>query len=170
MTNFLPSKLYAGYKSELRLPINNYDPSTFAVTLTLKGASELTVDAQHDGVQWGLDFTAPTTAGTYAYAIAAHNPSGKYLIATGKVTVQKDPATVDANADLRSHAERTLSAIEAVIENRATKDQQSYSIAGRTLSRTPIADLLLLRTKYRDEVAREQNRRPRNILYRFGSR
>ena len=54
-----------------------------------------------------------------------------------------------------THATRVLAAIEAVLERRATKDQESYTIDGRSLSRTPISELLLLRNLYRREVQLE---------------
>lgn len=57
-----------------------------------------------------------------------------------------------------THAQKVLAAIEAVLENRATQDQDSLSIGNRQLRRTPIADLLLLRDKYKSEVAIENNR------------
>ena len=41
-----------------------------------------------------------------------------------------------------------------MIEGRASKDQQSYTINGRTLVRTSIAELLQLRKTYQDEVAK----------------
>jgi hypothetical protein len=49
-----------------------------------------------------------------------------------------------------------LDAIEATIEGRASKDQESYSIQGRSLARTPIADLILLRGKYKAEYVQMQ--------------
>ena len=52
------------------------------------------------------------------------------------------------------HVRRVIDAIEAVIERRATKDQKSYSIDGRSLERTPIDELLLLRDRYRAEWQR----------------
>ena len=43
-----------------------------------------------------------------------------------------------------------------MIQNRATKDQESYSIQGRSLARTPIADLIALRSQYKAELVREE--------------
>ena len=72
-------------------------------------------------------------------------------------------SNLDADtSDPRSHAKITLEAVEAVIEGRATKDQENYSIAGRSLSRTPVADLLSLRDYYRTEFLREQRVERRN--------
>ena len=61
----------------------------------------------------------------------------------------------NTNADVRSHAKKVLDAIEAVLENRASQDQMSYSIAGRSLSRMSIDDLMTFRNRYRAEYLRE---------------
>ena len=67
--------------------------------------------------------------------------------------IHKDFA--NTNADLRSHAKKVLDAIEAVIENRATVDQSSFSIAGRSLSRMSIDELLTLKNRYKAEYLKE---------------
>ena len=41
------------------------------------------------------------------------------------------------------------------MENRASMDQSSMSIAGRSLSRTPLPDLLELRDRYKAEYLKE---------------
>ena len=48
--------------------------------------------------------------------------------------------------------------IEAVLENRATQDQMSYSIAGRSLSRMSVDDLLTFRDRYKTEYNEEIKR------------
>jgi len=73
---------------------------------------------------------------------------------TFEVVANRDAATTDP----RSHVKITLDAIEAVIESRATKDQESYSINGRSLSRTPLKDLLMFRDKYKAEYLKEQRK------------
>lgn len=72
----------------------------------------------------------------------------------GAVTVNPNPS--GSAYDPRSHAQKVLDAIEATLEGRASLDQQSITIAGRTLSRMPIADLLRLRGIYREEVKNEE--------------
>lgn len=76
-----------------------------------------------------------------------------YTVGTGTTIVKPDLASAGA-VDDRDHAEKVLAAIEAVIENRATKDQSSYTIGNRSLARTPMADLIALRDKYDAEVRR----------------
>jgi len=46
-----------------------------------------------------------------------------------------------------------------VIENRATIDQQSYQINNRSLQRTPLAELMKLRAKYRAELSQKKRAR-----------
>lgn len=67
--------------------------------------------------------------------------------------VLPNPATV--TGDLRGHAARTLAAIEAMLEGRATTDQARYRIGDRELQRIPIPELLSLRDYYRAEAKRE---------------
>ena len=62
---------------------------------------------------------------------------------------------LDTNNDLRSHAKKVLDAIEAVIEGRATIDQSSFSLGGRSLSRMSVDELMTFRDKYKAEYARE---------------
>jgi len=70
---------------------------------------------------------------------------------TWEVMANRDESTDDP----RGHIKKVLDAVEATIEGRASKDQESYSIQGRSLARTPIPDLILLRDKYRAEYVRE---------------
>lgn len=59
-------------------------------------------------------------------------------------------------ADLRSYAQKTLEAIEALLANAATKDQSSVMVDGQTLTRRTYAELLTLRDRFRREVASEE--------------
>ncbi|UXU73696.1 hypothetical protein [Paracoccus sp. SMMA_5] len=89
-------------------------------------------------------------------------------IETGNMRLRPDISLIPAGHDGRSHAARVLDAIEAVLENRATMDQQKYAINNRELWRTPIPELLLLRDRYRAELRREQQaaRRGQSLLGR----
>jgi hypothetical protein len=82
-------------------------------------------------------------------------PARARVSSSGGVEILANPATVAAGYDNRGHARKVLDAIEAVLEQRASVDQQSYSINGRHLARTPIAELLRLRSVYRAQVAGE---------------
>lgn len=62
---------------------------------------------------------------------------------------------LDTNNDLRSHAKKVLDAIEAVIEGRATIDQSSFSLGGRSLSRLSVDELMTFRDRYHAEYLKE---------------
>lgn len=67
------------------------------------------------------------------------------------VTVLADPRTAAAG-DFRPFAEEMLEVIEAAIAGRLTKDMESYSIAGRSITKIPIGELMTLRAKFSNEL------------------
>ena len=99
--------------------------------------------------------TASLTAGDYQWAafIIRSSDSQRVVVDQGRTEIL--PNLQNTTADLRSHAKKVLDAIEAVLENRASQDQMSYSIAGRSLSRMSIDDLMTFRNRYRAEYLRE---------------
>ena len=58
---------------------------------------------------------------------------------------------------MATHAATMLAAIEAVLEGRITADIETYSIAGRQITKIPISELLTLRSKYKIEVQAEED-------------
>lgn len=116
--------------------------------------------AAADGTVHAITVDKDTTAiqdGDYEWRAYVDNGTERHEVAAGRLTVRPDFAKQGAGYDTRSHAEIVLEAIEAVIARRATKDQMGYTLAdGRRLDRTPIADLLALRGRYKAEVARER--------------
>ncbi len=99
--------------------------------------------------------TASLTAGDYQWAafIIRSSDNQRVVIDQGRTEIL--PNLQNTTADLRTHAKKVLDAIEAVLENRASQDQMSYSIAGRSLSRMSIDDLMTFRNRYRAEYLRE---------------
>lgn len=103
----------------------------------------------------------------YAF-ITRTSDSERVAVDDGMTTLVANYA--DTNADLRTHAKKVLDAVQAVIENRATIDQSSFSIAGRSLSRMSIDELFLVRDRYRAEYneevkkARIRNKKPSGNL------
>ena len=140
-------------------PIASYSLK-YSARLENAGSTEIEITATESGsdyiVEVGQSTTAAYTAGVYhwqAYIIRTSD-SERITVDSGtwEVKANRDAATTDP----RNHVKKVLDSIEATIEGRASKDQESYSIAGRSLGRTPIADLILLRDKYRTEYVREQ--------------
>lgn len=141
----------------------DYPSSDYTVSYTAdkQGAGTTTFSITATGTEHTVEVASATTAGytpgTYAWQlyVTRTSDSQRKSIASGTWSVIANLSA--STADPRSHVKKVLDAIEATIEGRASIDQMSYSIQGRTLSRTPLADLLKLRDDYKSEYAAELN-------------
>ena len=126
------------------------------------GGFEITATADGSGgfsVSVDKTTTGAIAAGVYQWQAEVDNGTERYTLERGGyLTVVADffSGTAGAAFDSRTHARKVLESIEAVIEGRASKDQEEYQIAGRMLKRTPIPDLLKLRQTYQAEVAGQE--------------
>lgn len=71
---------------------------------------------------------------------------------------------------VKSHAEKMLEAIEAVLEGRITDDYKSLKINNREITKHSFDELTKMREYYRAEVARAKARRNKTfkrIGYKF---
>lgn len=142
-----------------------YDPADYALTYEYHedsgggGSHKFTLTATETTDDYIIEIASATTAGYatgdfhwYAF-ITRTSDSERIAVDDGYAKIELDFA--DTNADHRSHAKKVLDAIEATIEGRASQDQMSYSIAGRSLSRMSITDLMMFRDRYRAEYNQE---------------
>ena len=166
-----PSALRAGDTWKWTRSLADY-PASAGWTLKYRfknSAGGFEIVATASGDSYAISVTAATTAaytaGTYTWeAWVEGGSSEKYTIDAGTFTVRLDyrAAVAGAALDDRSHAKKVLDAITAVIEGRASKDQERYKISDRELWRTPISDLLKLRQRYQSEVNAEINAQKMN--------
>lgn len=126
----------------------------------INSTSKITINAASDGSAYAVTVAAATTAGwtagLYSWQAYVTKTTERFKIDEGSMEVLPNFAAA-STYDSRSHAKTVLDAIEAVLESRATVDQESYSIMGRSLKRTPMADLLKLRDRYAALYAAEKN-------------
>lgn len=115
-----------------------------------------TIDSDEFVFSADASTTATWSAGDYWYSVRVTSGSAVQELESGQVTVLPDMASASSGYDGRTQAEIALAAIEAVLANRATKDQDRYRINNRELYRTSISDLMKLRDFYRDLVNRER--------------
>jgi CRP-like cAMP-binding protein len=96
--------------------------------------------------------------GTYRYQIRVENAGSgaARVLEHGAVEVLQSFAHVSSGYDARSHNERVLEAINAVMEGKAATDQQNLAVGGRSLSRYAWQDLLELRREYEWRLRRER--------------
>ena len=120
-----------------------------AITASASGTNYL--------VEVSQSTTRPYNVGLYywdAY-ITKNSNSERIRIDSGQWEVIGDKAT--DNADPRSSNQKIYEAVVAVIEGRASQDQMSYSIAGRSLSRMSIEDLVNFEGIYKARWMKEVN-------------
>ncbi len=160
----LANVIYAGDTLEFTTSAPDY-PASAGWTLKHRLAprvagAEIDIVAAASGDDHLTSASAATTAGWatgwYTYTTFVEKGAERYTLERGQLQVLSASTNLADGTDGRSHARKVLDAIEAVIEGRASLDQQEYAINGRSLKRMPIADLLKLRQLYRAEVAGEE--------------
>lgn len=173
----IPERITAGTTASFSLALTAFPAPDWSLRLIMRGPTAIDLPSTPDGALHLFEAAASKTgeweSGAYWYSLRATNGGEVHEVETGTVYVDPDLASLPAGYDGRTHARKTLEAIEAVIEGRASKDQDSYRINNRELRRTPVAQLLKLRGVYRREVAQESDARRgkttlgRQILARF---
>lgn len=135
----------AAYQLKYSARLEGSDPQEIEITAVASG-SDFVVEVP------GTE-TGKYVPGRYQYHVYIVRISDSERVTLGGGGFFDVRANRDKSADdPRTHAKKVLDAIEAVIEGRASKDQEEYSISGRQLRRTPIPELLKLRDVYRAEV------------------
>ncbi len=145
-----------------RTDLSDYPATTWTLTYYFYNSSKsFSVAATADGSTYSVVISATTsagyTAGDYKWDAYVSYGTERYKVDTGYVTLKANSGALTGGTgyDYSSTIKKIFDAIEAVIYGRASKDQSSYTIAGRTLERTPIADLIRLRNFYKSELERE---------------
>lgn len=104
-----------------------------------------------------FDFTIAATAtdelipGNYAWHIIVEKSGEKYVADHGTVEVLRNIARATAG-DMQSWEEKQLTIIDDVLNNRFTSDVQTYTIAGRAVTKIPISELLRIRSELKAAV------------------
>lgn len=162
MADLFPPRLTAGLTLRHTIVQAAYPAPDWVLSVVLRGPGAYTLRAEGEGAAHRFHAAANVTSqwlhGTYAYSVRASNGTEVVELATGTLEVSPDLTQLPAGHDARSHVERVLAAIEAVIEKRATIDQERYRINNRELWRTPIPELLKLRDRYKAELARMRSK------------
>lgn len=123
------------------------------------GSHKFTINATEADSTYYIEVPAATTANYNAHTykwnayITRSSDSARSIVDSGILLVT--PNYADTNADVRTHAKKVLDALEAVIQGRASIDQSSMSIAGRSLSRMTIDEIMTFRDRYKTEYLKE---------------
>ncbi len=167
-----PTQLHAGDSIAWARDARAYPSAAgWSLLFSLRGAAALDL-ASTGGEPYQFaarsDQTKALPAGVYRWACYAVRQDERQTLASGELTVLQDLLQAGA-IDGRSHARRMLDLIEAALEKRIPKDQQSYEIDGLRLDRIPIERLEALRNRYRREVASEKRKASGKGFIRYTS-
>ena len=160
----IPSNLVAGDLWTWRLDefAALYPSAVYSLAYSIapkSGGAPTSAPAVADADGWVVSILPAVTTAlaptAYAWTLIATRTSdgARVSIRCGDFTVSPDPSQSN---DTRSQAQRLLDAVNAVLEGRATKDVEAYSIEGRSLTRTPFEILRNTRVRLMREVQAEQ--------------
>lgn len=169
----IPQTLTAGDRWSWTDSLSDYPATLWALTYYFRGPSTIAAAA---GIASGSDHvitvtsetTNPLKPGVYdwqARAALIATPTTIETVAVGRLTVA--PNLANAAVDNRSFNVRVTEALQATIEGRATTDQLSMSIAGRSLSRMSWDELLKAYDRFKALAASESGASPTRSYIRF---
>lgn len=163
--NYIPYEFYAGDTVIWQIENLHTDYSNSAHTLTYKfrlennGSTNFSVDATADGNNYKITLSATTTAniteGKYNFIAYVTRTSDSARVTVDRGMIEVKPNLASSTSETRSHAKKMLDLIESLLEGKATKDVSSYSIAGRSLNKMGVSELLEWRNYYKAEYNRE---------------
>ncbi len=128
---------------------------------TFRGPEVHDVSATADGAAHAIVIATTVSSkfapGHYWWDAYATKGAERFRARSGELDVLRDLKAVDDVYDDRTHVKTVLDALEAVFERKATQDQSSYSIEGRSLSRMAPDELIRWISLYRSLYRQEQN-------------
>lgn len=165
---YLPGKVVIGNTFSFTvIPPNNYTPSnSYSAYLKFRGPCDIDLSSTTSNNSFVFKETATETLdwkeGTYKYVLYVETTGSpgvdSYTLETGYIELEKRADLLDSGEDMLSFYHTMRDAIQAVLTNKATKDQSSYSIAGRSLSRFTWDELIAAYDKFDFLYKRELNK------------
>jgi len=171
-----PDQLVAGDTWRWDPSFSDFDASAGdQLAYALRGPSDLDITWGTHVSANGTGFTVRVPAASTALTPGNYTLIGYVTNGSDRDTVVRKPVLVLANpvtaVGALSHDETVLAALDALIEGRATKDQEEVTINGRSLKRVPFRELLYLQGVYRTRVADawDEDGEARTVEAYFGS-
>lgn len=159
---------------------NQITSTTHTLTYAIRGAQNLTLTGSAYLTGWETTATAAQTitllGTTYYWQAYATQGANRVTLGQGRVEVRKNLSTQSAGAELRTQAQIDLDNVEAAIRAMiSNKTVQEYSVAGRSIKKMPMSDLIMLRDQLRYQVIQERRQElmqngqgdPHSLFVRF---
>lgn len=158
----LPESFSAGTTVAYRKSFADYPASAgWTLTLWLAGATVTSIEAASDGDEFVVTIAATDTAspfapGLYKYVERVSYDGDVYEVGSGTVSIEDNLAEA-TDGSSQVWLERAVEALQAHLEGRLSAGLESYSIAGRAVSKIPIKEADVLLTSYEARLFRLKN-------------
>lgn len=132
------NQIKAGTTFKFNLNLTAYPASDWTIYAYLGGADlQSTAQGNMHVFNVPANISKDYKTGHYGFSLRIVNFStgGVEELESGVLEPNSDLASISENTDLRNYAQKTLTALEAVIEGRASLDQERYRINNRELYR-----------------------------------
>ncbi len=158
-----PTKISAGNTLTFSKTLSDYPAGGgWQLSYALRGPANISlawgvvVSADGDGflVNVPAATTATWTPGNYwFFAFLTHTDGRRFPGGDGEIKILPNQATASGAYDGRTHAQKVLAAIEAMMEGTASREEQSLSVTSATgttrdLQFFPRSELILLQKHY----------------------
>ena len=164
----IPASFRAGDTLSWTESLSDYPATIYTLKFSFYqyGQAVKTVTATADGTDYSVDIAAVDSlvysAGEWIWTAHAQKGTGgtleRYPVGDGRITVKPAIFNAGSTADLRSHAQKMLDAIEAVQLGRATHAELSLTINGKAIQYLKPDELIRWRAFFRNEVAEEKRK------------
>jgi hypothetical protein len=162
----VPSTINAGDKIAWTETLSDYPATSYSLAIDLRAKDKIpiTITATASGTDHAISVLPSVTklykSGIYQWQAYVYQGTGpdyteKHTIERGTIEILPNLTLFSSSDDARSHVKKVLDSLEAVIEGKATADQLSYSIGGRSISKMTPTEILQWRDLYKIEYQRE---------------
>ena len=141
----------------------DYDPSSYSMvweaSLESNGSTRFSATVTESGTEYTFTLdnssTASYTAGDYVWflKVLQTSDSETLVIDSGKITVKDNYFAT--TGDTRSHAKVMVDKLESLLEGKADADVSSYAIAGRSLNKLTVEEMLKWLDHYKAKYQKE---------------
>jgi hypothetical protein len=157
-----PKSITAGDTCKWTESFSDYPATTYTLTYTLSGKEVYTVTATASGTDYAITISTTDSdlfiPGIYQLIGSVAKSGERYTVSTGTVEILANPAEMKAGTGFLSHARTVLGQIETAIETLSIHPIDEITIAGRTLKRPKLDELVKLRAKYIGYVRAEEQK------------
>lgn len=163
---------------------NTIDSNGYTLKYAIRGAANLDLTASADGPGWETTITSTQSAtlqsGLYYWqAYVVDNPSSptkRITIGQGQLKITDDLTAATVGYNGKSQVQQDLEAVQGAMRSFVSGGAvQSYMIAGRSVQKMQMSDLITLEAKLKYQLKREQKAdliknglgNPHNMFVRF---